>query len=139
MSKVTCILFVFLTVVFSSVKVAIVSGDEPLHARIDKLIEAKAGGPVNTVADDSEFLRRIYLDFAGRIPTIDESQAFFADASPGKRTALIDQLLASDEFPKRMRELFHVMLMERRGDNEEWSKFLQTAFEQNKPWDQIAR
>jgi hypothetical protein len=84
-------------------------------------------------------LRRIYLDFAGRIPTIDESQAFFADASPGKRTALIDQLLASDEFPKRMRELFHVMLMERRGDNEEWSKFLQTAFEQNKPWDQIAR
>ena len=38
-----------------------------------------------------------------------------------------------------MHELFHVMLMERRGDDEEWSKFLRTAFEKNMPWHELAR
>ena len=37
-----------------------------------------------------------------------------------------------------MRELFNVMLMERQGDNPEWTKFLQTAFESNTPWDKLA-
>ncbi len=32
-----------------------------------------------------------------------------------------------------------MMLMERRGDNEEWSNFLRAAFEQNKPWHLMAR
>lgn len=107
--------------------------------QIDRLIEAKAGGPVNPDADNSEFLRRVYLDFAGRIPTADEARAFLADASTDKRSKLIDRLLASDEYPKRMRELFNVILMERRGEDDEWTKFLQAAFRQNKPWDQMAR
>ena len=33
---------------------------------------------------------------------------------------------------------FHVMFMERRGDNEEWAKFLRGAFEQNLPWHRVA-
>ena len=92
------------------------SAGEPLHQRIDALILATANGkPVSARSDDSEFLRRLYLDFAGRIPTVAETRAFLADESPRKRAKKIDDLLKSPEYARRMRELFHVMLMERLG------------------------
>jgi hypothetical protein len=47
---------------------------------------------------DDEFLRRAYLDTTGRLPTIEESQAFLNDSSPHKRSALVDQLLDSDDY-----------------------------------------
>jgi hypothetical protein len=113
---------------------------EPLHARIDALIAAKAGNqPVSANADDAGFLRRVYLDLAGRIPSAAEARALLADTTPDRRTRLIDALLKGPEYPRRMQELFHVMLMERRGDHAEWTKYLRKSFEVNKPWDQMAR
>lgn len=113
--------------------------DEPLHARIDKLIEVKAGGAASPAVDDAGFLRRVTLDFAGRIPTAAELRAFLADGSADKRAGAIDRLLASEEYPKRMQELFHVMLMERLGEHAEWTKYLRESFAANKPWDQMTR
>ncbi len=113
--------------------------DEPLHARIDQLIAAKAGGAVNPPADDADFMRRAYLDFAGRIPSTSEARSFLADASPDKRSELIDKLLESSEYPRRMAELFDVLLMERLGEHAEWAKFLRESFAANKPWDQLSR
>src|SRR5204863_624887 len=49
------------------------------------------------VSSDSEFLRRVTLDLAGRIPTSGEAQAFVADTSADKRDKAIDRLPASDE------------------------------------------
>src|SRR5437667_262604 len=57
-----------------------------------------------TLSDDSEFVRRIYLDLVGRIPTKDEVQHFLADRDSQKRSKLIDQLLAGGEFAKHWRE-----------------------------------
>ena len=74
--------------------------DETLHARIDQLIEAAAGTSVAPDADDAEFLRRVYLDFVGRVPSVDEARAFLSDSAAEKRVALIDRLLASSEFPR---------------------------------------
>jgi hypothetical protein len=114
--------------------------EEALHDRIDQLIEAKLGdAKAQPAAGDAEFLRRVYLDLAGRIPTVAETRGFLDDKAKDKRAKLIDRLLAGDDYPRRMQELFHVMLMERRGDNEEWTKFLRAAFEKNLPWDEIAR
>lgn len=111
-----------------------------LHEDVDKLISAKAGStPLAGPCDDATFLRRAYFDFVGRIPYLDEARKFLDDASPEKRTKLIDDLLAGPEYPRRMEELFHVILMERRGDHPEWSKFLRSSFETNTPWDQFAR
>ena len=111
-----------------------------LHEEIDRLIAAKAGmTPLAPACDDATFLRRAYFDFAGRVPRLEETQKFLADAAPDKRTKLIDELLAGPEYPRRMEELFHVVFMERRGDNPEWSKFLRASFEANKPWDQLTR
>src|SRR4051794_40124192 len=49
-------------------------------------------------SDDSEFLRRVYLDLTGRLATVDQAVAFLNDTSAGKRAALIDNLLASDAY-----------------------------------------
>ncbi|MEO8497140.1 MAG: DUF1549 domain-containing protein [Planctomycetota bacterium] len=117
-----------------------VRGAEPsLHDRIDELIEAAADGPMATQADDAEFLRRVYLDLAGTIPSTAETRSFLGDATPDKRTGLIDRLLGGSEFPRRMSTLFHVMLMERLGDDEGWTKYLHDSFAANKSWSQMAR
>lgn len=113
---------------------------EPLNTQIDTLIEAKATDvEIASPADDAEFLRRVYLDLAGRIPTVTEATSFLEDKADDKRSVLIKKILAGPDYPRRMQELFHVMLMERRGDNDEWLKFLRVCFEQNKPWHVMAR
>ena len=49
-------------------------------------------------ATDSVMVRRLHLDLAGRIPTLDEAQAYVFSTSPHKRQALVERLLASQEF-----------------------------------------
>jgi hypothetical protein len=67
-----------------------------LVARIDQQIDAgltthsiTAAGP----ADDYEFLRRVFLDLTGRIPTVHEVRSFVEDPQPDRRALLVDQLL----------------------------------------------
>ena len=69
-----------------------------MAATIDKLIEAglkaqniKPNKPIN----DEVFLRRVYLDAIGRIPTLDEYNAFIGSKDPDKRNKLIDKLFDS--------------------------------------------
>jgi hypothetical protein len=115
------------------------AGEEPLHQEIDRLVTAQAGGPCNPPAGDAEFLRRVYLDLAGKIPTSEQAREFLADGAGDKRTKLVDRLLSGPDFPRRMQELFHAMLMERRGDDPDWTAFLRRSFEANTPWDVLAR
>jgi hypothetical protein len=48
--------------------------------------------------DDSTFLRRVYLDVLGVLPTVAETRAFLTDGDSDKRTKLIDRLLDRPEF-----------------------------------------
>lgn len=131
-----CSLFLFVTgILLFSANDA--SAAEPLHVRIDKAISAQAKAPLADRTTDVEFLRRITLDLNGRIPTADETRAFLADTSTDKRARLIDRLLAGEDYPRRMTDLFHVMLMERRGDDPHWRQFLESSFARNKPWDRM--
>ncbi len=118
---------------------AIAGAQEPLHKQIDAAIASKAGGAVNGPASDAEFVRRIYLDLSGRIPTRDQTQRFLNDAAADKRLKLIDALLASPEHPAHLAEVFHVMLTERLGEHELWNAWLLASFQQNKPWDAMVR
>lgn len=70
--------------------------DEALFAKM-----ARDGIPHSGLASDREFLRRIYLDVIGRIPTLEETLAFERDRAADKREKLIDQLIDSDEFVER--------------------------------------
>jgi hypothetical protein len=111
----------------------------PLHARIDELIESQAEGPLAANASDAEFLRRIYLDLAGRVPSVRETQAFLNDTAADKREQLIDKLLSGDDYVRRMTQALHVMLMERLGDHADWQQFLRESVQRNRPWDEIVR
>src|SRR5690349_4574834 len=50
------------------------------------------------LADDAEFLRRVFLDVTGRLPSPARAAAFLDDRVPDKRARLIDELLASPEY-----------------------------------------
>ncbi len=50
------------------------------------------------LADDATFLRRVYLDVIGTLPTAAEARAFHADKAADKRAKLIDRLLARPEY-----------------------------------------
>jgi hypothetical protein len=93
------------------------------------------------LATDEEFLRRVYLDLTGTIPTSDAARAFFKDTAKDKRVQLIERLLASPEYARHMASVFDVMLMERRPDKHvprpQWVEFLRSSFEANKPWDKL--
>lgn len=68
-------------------------------AKIDAFIEkgyATNNVKPNADASDSIFLRRIYLDVAGRIPTSSEARQFLSSMDPDKRTKLIESLLKSE-------------------------------------------
>ena len=49
---------------------------------------------------DSEFVRRVYLDVLGVLPTVAETKLFLENQEPNKRAALIDQLLEREEYAK---------------------------------------
>jgi len=99
---------------------------------------------------DSAFARRVYLDLIGRIPTETELAQFETFPKNSRRTQLVDQLLASKEFANYMAEIFDVVFMTRKSDvakahkaqrnvDEKWNRFLETAFEKNRPWNDIVR
>lgn len=76
---------------------------EAASATIDRLVAealTKAGLKPNEPATDEVFLRRIYLDVIGRIPTAAEARAFLDDPAPSaeKRSRLIDSLLQSEGY-----------------------------------------
>jgi hypothetical protein len=73
----------------------------PANNQIDNLVYAKLktlGIPPSELATDEEFLRRVYLDTIGILPTSAEARAFLAGRDPQKRANLIDRLLQRDEF-----------------------------------------
>src|SRR5678815_4310610 len=60
-------------------------GQAPLHQRIDQHIQkGLKDAPAPRAADD-EFLRRVYLNLTGVIPSVDEAREYFADKSADKR------------------------------------------------------
>lgn len=69
--------------------------------KIDTLVfdQLRALGiPPSELCTDEQFVRRVYLDTIGRLPTEEQAQQFLADKDPARRSKLIDKLLASDTF-----------------------------------------
>lgn len=115
-------------------------------AEADRLLERalrKAGQQPAPLADDADFLRRVTLDLAGRIPTPREIMLFGLDPSPEKRSRVIDRLLQSDGYARNWAGYWRDVVMMRATDQR--ARFGQQAFEnwladqfrQNRPWDEI--
>lgn len=123
-------------------------GAPPLHRQIDELIARRlveSGIAPAEISSDAEFLRRIYLDLTGVIPSAQQTRAFLDDTSPEKRLRLIDELLASPNYALHMSRVFDVMLIERRipaissydVPSPVWRAYLAEAFAENRPWDRL--
>lgn len=85
-----------------------------LSAKIDAAIEAKLakeGVPAAPLAGDSEFLRRAWLDIAGKTPPVADVRAFLADADPEKRRKLVDSLLESPNYITHYTTIWRTAMM----------------------------
>ncbi len=74
-------------------------------ADIDRLVGTVLAAnkqSLNAPATDEQFLRRIYLDAAGRVPTAKEASAFLSSSAPDKRAKLIDELVFSPSYSMQM-------------------------------------
>jgi hypothetical protein len=68
---------------------------------IDRLVYAKLeklGLVPSELCDDPTFLRRLFVDAIGTLPTANEVRSFLADTDPSKRSRMIDRVLKRDEF-----------------------------------------
>ena len=74
---------------------------QPKRNFIDQLVAKKLEQlrlPTSARSDDHEFVRRVYLDVIGTLPTVTEVEQFVDDQRPDKRDRLIEDLLGRSEF-----------------------------------------
>ncbi len=67
--------------------------DAMVATKLKKLRMAPSG-----VCSDEDFLRRIFIDIVGLVPTVDEYQKFVSSTEADKRSKLINELLERKEF-----------------------------------------
>ncbi len=65
---------------------------QPLDEIVERQLERMRIVPTE-IADDSVFLRRVFLVVVGRLPTVSEVREFLASSEPDKRERLIERLL----------------------------------------------
>src|ERR1035437_8189580 len=126
------------------------AGPPASRGRIDDLVfgQWKRLGiqPANPCSDEV-FLRRAYLDVIGTLPAADEAAQYLQDQAPGKRAALIDRLLARDEFADywamkwsdllRVKSEFPINLWP--DAVQAYYRWIHTAIRDNVPYDRFVR
>ncbi len=139
-------------------KVAVFRAAIPLGAPVDSLPPEKnfidrhvfanlqrLGIPPSALCDDSTFLRRVNLDLAGRLPTVEETQAFLASREPDKRDRAIETLLASPEYADWFANKWTALLKNKRDAaaditaNFAFHAWMRDSLLANTPYDQIVR
>ncbi len=104
------------------------------------------GLPPSDVCKDSTFIRRVTIDIAGRLPTLEETKKFLADTSKDKRPKLVDRLLESGDYADYFANKWSAVLRNKRENSKEDTKptfafhsWIRKSLAQNKPYDQFVR
>ncbi|MFD1144498.1 DUF1549 domain-containing protein [Larkinella insperata] len=100
-----------------------------------------------TVVDDRTYLRRVYLDVVGLLPTPEKIQAFAADPRPNKRELLVTELLNQDDaYAQHWLTFWNDALRNDysgtgyiTGGRFDITKWLYTSLKSNKPYNQFVR
>ena len=111
---------------------------------LDQLVEsqlAKQDQRPNDMASDEVFLRRVFLDIAGRIPTLKEARNFLESAQENKRQNLIDKLLESPGYVSNMYNFWAdtLRLNDRPQANiiaDPYLSYIKDSIRTNKPYDE---
>jgi hypothetical protein len=124
--------------------------DVAANNRIDELVLArlkKLSIPPSDLSSDEDFLRRVYLDAIGTLPTPDEARGFLAERDPQKRAKLIDRLLEREEFADfwalkwgdllRIKSEYPVNVWPKAVHV--YYRWLRKSIAENKPYDQFVR
>jgi hypothetical protein len=121
--------------------------DPPQNNFIDGLVYKKLRKlnvlPSET-CDDADYLRRVYLDVIGTLPTPDEARRFLADKRPDRRARLVDELLGRPEYADywalKWADLLRIdrqALGHKRAYG--YYKWVRDGLADNKPYDRFAR
>jgi len=114
--------------------------------QIDRLIlnELAATETVpSDVSTDEDFLRRVSLDIAGRLPSAREITLFGLNPDPGKRSKAIDQLLASDDYAVTWARYWRDVILMRATNqraplvNSSFIAWMTEMLRENRGWDEI--
>ena len=99
------------------------------------------------VCSDAVFVRRVYLDVIGTLPTADEAEAFLADEVANKRSTLVDRLLNRKEFADywavkrcdllRVKAEFPIKLWP--NAVQAYHRWVRASIQENKPYDRFVR
>jgi hypothetical protein len=108
----------------------------------DKL--ALLGIPPSGLTDDSTFLRRVYLDTIGTLPTAADAREFLVDQGADKRSRVIDRLLERPEYADFWAMKWSDLLrVDRDAIGPQGAvaitRWLRRQFRDNTPYDQFAR
>jgi Protein of unknown function (DUF1549)/Protein of unknown function (DUF1553) len=123
--------------------------ETPLRQRIDAAVRAAwqtEGITPAPAADDAAFLRRLYLDLLGTIPSAEETVAFLKDTEDGKRARLIDKLLDDPRHIDHQTTTWDQLYFGRNPPDSEltnrrdgFRKWLRARLAANEPYDRWAR
>ncbi len=96
--------------------------------------------------DDAEFLRRVTLDLAGRIPTVEETRSFLSDKRTDKRARIVENLLASPRYPIHFTNVWRALLLPEANNNFQvrlqqgtFETWLKQQLAQNAGYDRMVR
>jgi hypothetical protein len=116
---------------------------------IDDLVLGKLQAlniPPSPLADDATFIRRVYLDTTGTIPTSEQVKQFLADMRPSdvKRVAVIDELLARPEYVDYWAYKWSDLLLANgktlgAEPAKTYYKWIRERVAENTPWDEFVR
>lgn len=120
------------------------------RGKLDELVFAKLnelGIEPSNPCSDSVFVRRVYFDVIGTLPTAAEARQFLESDDPEKRAKLIDALLDRPEYADylamkwsdllRVKAEFPINLWPNAA--QAFHHWLRTAFEENMPYDEFVR
>lgn len=115
--------------------------DAEMVRQINTLMEkvwADAGVQPSPVAEDAEWLRRVYLDLAGHIPDTTAVDRFLSDTRSDKRQRLVDELIAQPDYTRNLATIWTNLLVGRSSNRpinrDLLAKFLREQFRRNRPW-----
>lgn len=115
-------------------------------ARVDAILSQRLDEvkvPAAKRSDDSEFVRRVYLDLTGVIPRVADVREFLSDDDPDKRTKLIDRLLNSPRYATHLANTWRQIMVPGGLDLEQLQNvagvqnWLRRRFAQNLRYDRI--
>lgn len=98
----------------------------------------------STECPDHKYLRRVYIDIIGRVPSPDEVREFLQDSRADRRSRLVDRLLSEPEYAEHWANKWADLLRPnpyRVGIKAvlNYDAWVRTAFRQNMPYDQFVR